>query len=106
MCHTTHKGPTFQILELLAKESSLMRDRQVLSREVEFLRQQMVPTNDTDIDKQNLLYSSRHVAVQEIIDSVKQAEELSTHDLLNDDKAELDTPAAPLEDESPDIVLS
>ena len=41
----------FQILELLAKESSLMRDRQALSREIEFLQQQISVTNDTDLDK-------------------------------------------------------
>ena len=52
-----------------------MRDRQVLSREVEFLRQQITVTKDTDLDKQNIMYSSRHVAVQDIINSVKHEEE-------------------------------
>ena len=67
-----------------------MRDRQVLSREVEFLRQQISVTNDTDLDKQNIMYSSRHVAVQDIINNVKHEEEVSKQDLLETDRPELD----------------
>ncbi len=67
-----------------------MRDRQILSREVEFLQQQMVVTNDTDYDKQNVMYSSRHRAVQEIINTVKQEDDVTTQQLLKETHAELD----------------
>ena len=69
-----------------------MRDRQVLSREVEFLRQQITVTNDTDLDKQNIMYSSRHVAVQDIINSVKHEEEVSKRVLLDPALPEMDVP--------------
>ena len=69
-----------------------MRDRQVLSREVEFLRQQITVTNDTDLDKQNIMYSSRHVAVQDIINSVKHEEEVSKRVLLDPAQPDMDVP--------------
>ena len=58
-------------MELLSKEAGLMRDRQILSREVEFLRQQLT-TNNVDL---NRFYSSHTVVVNDIISNVKWEQE-------------------------------
>ncbi|KAI0237436.1 hypothetical protein LSAT2_012033 [Lamellibrachia satsuma] len=56
-----------QILELLSKESCLMKERQVLAREVEFLRTQLT-RNGTDV---NVLCSSHTGAVNDILGNVR-----------------------------------
>ena len=57
----------FQILDLLSRESALMRDRQLLAKEVEFLRFQFLNSSE-DIDK---LYSSRRHVIDDILNSVR-----------------------------------
>ena len=50
----TIKAPHFplQIVDLLARQNGLMRDRQLLAKEVEFLRSQLVtPLNLADCEK-------------------------------------------------------
>ena len=55
------------MLELLTKESGLLRDRQILAREVEFLRQQLC-ANGVDT---NRFCSSHTVLVNDIIGTVR-----------------------------------
>ena len=50
-----------QVVELLAKESALMRERQLLAKEVEFLRHQMT-TNDKEHGEEKL-YSPHKVTI-------------------------------------------
>ena len=64
---------------MLAKESSLLRDRQLLAREVEFLRRQLTTTNESDWEK---LHNSHTGLVDEIICSVKHEKEETEKDLL------------------------
>ncbi|KAK3597838.1 hypothetical protein CHS0354_029408 [Potamilus streckersoni] len=63
--HAQHQGT--QILELLAKQTSLMRDRQILARELEFLRRQITKTNDEDLDK---YFSSNKNLVNEVLQNM------------------------------------
>jgi hypothetical protein len=59
-----------QKLDLLAKESLLLRDRQQLARQVEFLQRQMVaPSADPVRDKVNAYLGSR-LAVDDILTDV------------------------------------
>ena len=70
-------------MELLAKESSLWRDRQLLAAEVEFLRQQTMISNEPDIDKQHILKSSRYGAIDSILTTVRTEEHSSKQELLD-----------------------
>ena len=68
-----------QVLELLAKETALLRDRQLLAREVEFLRGQIMPVpNASDMDK---LFTVNHNIIDDILDSVKSDEYKTKQDL-------------------------
>ncbi|KAL3873813.1 hypothetical protein ACJMK2_036898 [Sinanodonta woodiana] len=67
--HAQHQGT--QILELLAKQTSLMRDRQILARELEFLRRQIIKTNDQDLDK---YFSSNKNIVNEVLQNMNVEE--------------------------------
>ncbi|XP_062614586.1 serologically defined colon cancer antigen 8 homolog [Saccostrea cucullata] len=60
-----------QILDLLAQHSALLRDRQLLSREVEFLRKQIIKSNEEDLEK---FFSSNKTLVDDIIKSVNSEE--------------------------------
>jgi hypothetical protein len=68
-----------QKLDLLAKESLLLRDRQQLARQVEFLQRQLVATPSADPmrDKVNVYLGSR-LAVDEILTDVYK--ELQQHE--------------------------
>ncbi|XP_013420193.1 serologically defined colon cancer antigen 8 homolog isoform X2 [Lingula anatina] len=65
--HAQYQGQ--QILDLLAKQSSLMRDRQLLGKEVEFLRAQVAPPNECDLDK---LVTSRRGMVDDVLESARR----------------------------------
>lgn len=56
-----------QLLDLLAQQSALIRDRQLLSREVEFLRKQIAKSNEEDLEK---FFSSNKTLVDDIIENV------------------------------------
>lgn len=60
-----------QILELIASQSRLMKDRQLLVREVEFLRKQIAKSNEEDLQK---FLSSNKPLVDEIISNVHSEE--------------------------------
>ena len=67
------------MLELLAKETSLLRDRQLLAREVEFFRGQIMPIpNASDMDK---LFTVNYNIIDDILDSVKSDDHKSKRDL-------------------------
>ncbi|CAH1791029.1 unnamed protein product [Owenia fusiformis] len=66
--HAQHSAQ--QIVELLNKQGTMMKDRQMLAREVEFLRKQM-KENASDIDK---LYSSHKQQVDDILENVNHDE--------------------------------
>ena len=65
---------SLQILELLAKESSLMRDRQLLAREIEFLRREATVAQDSDLEK---VFATRNDIIEDILENVKNEE--TTH---------------------------
>ena len=69
------------MLALLAKESSLMRDRQLLAREVEFLRSQLTSAT---ISGQDQMWASRTLAIEDIMSSVKRQQEDSDWERLRD----------------------
>ncbi|XP_076099849.1 serologically defined colon cancer antigen 8 homolog [Mytilus galloprovincialis] len=60
-----------QILELIACQSRLMKDRQLLVREVEFLRKEIAKSNEEDLNK---FLSSNKPLVDEIISTVNSEE--------------------------------
>ena len=61
-----------QILDLLAKQSSLMRDRQLLGKEVEFLRAQVASPNESDLDK---LVTSRRTLVDDVLHNAQRSDQ-------------------------------
>lgn len=63
--HAQHSAQ--QILNLLSKQTGLMRDRQLLAKEVEFLRAQMNARNESDMDK---LFSSHKGVVDDILENI------------------------------------
>ncbi|KAK3094095.1 hypothetical protein FSP39_024078 [Pinctada imbricata] len=67
--HAQHQSQ--QILDLLARLSALTRDRQLLSREVEFLRKQITRTEEEDLQR---FFSSNRALVDDIIKNVNAEE--------------------------------
>lgn len=62
---------SLQILELIASQSRLMKDRQLMVREVEFLRKQISKSNEENLEK---FLSSNKNLVDEIISNVHSEE--------------------------------
>lgn len=58
-----------QVLDLLSRQSSLMKDRQLLARELEYLRSKLIPGNESDLEK---LFTSGKGAVDEVLSAVSQ----------------------------------
>lgn len=58
-------------MDLLAQQSALLRDRQLLSREVEFLRKEIAKFTEADLEK---FFSSNKTLVDDIIKSVNTEE--------------------------------
>lgn len=84
-----------QILDLLAQQSAFLRDRQLLSREVEFLRKEIAKFTEADLEK---FFSSNKTLVDDIIKSVnceemekkyEQKSVLFSDNKMVDDKEEL-----------------
>ena len=69
-----------QILDLLAKESSLMRDRHLLASEVEFLRRQVLAGDRKDSNKH--FSSTRHM-VDEILNNVRYEQDLKEKEIVD-----------------------
>lgn len=67
--HAQEQGQ--QILDLLAQQSAMLRDRQLLSREVEFLRKEIAKFTEADLEK---FFSSNKTLVDDIIKSVNTEE--------------------------------
>ena len=57
-----------QLLELLARETALMKDRQVLAREVEFLRKHLTAKDTKTFER---LLSTHHTMVDDILVQVR-----------------------------------
>ncbi len=76
---------------MLGKEGALMRDRQLLAREVEFLRQQALTINESDIDK---VYSSRRHLVDDILNVVRTEDEVGKR-LILETAVKLQPPSPP-----------
>ncbi|XP_064621461.1 serologically defined colon cancer antigen 8 homolog isoform X2 [Lineus longissimus] len=67
-----------QVLDLLAQQTELMKDRQMLAKEVEFLRNQVTPYNASDVDK---LFTTNKGKVENILDTLVMKEmEATTSD--------------------------
>lgn len=58
-------------MDLLAQQSAMLRDRQLLSREVEFLRKEIAKFTEADLEK---FFSSNKTLVDDIIKSVNTEE--------------------------------
>lgn len=56
---------------MLTNESSLIRDRQLLAREIEFLKREATSLNDSDLDK---IFATRSEMIDDIIMNVKNEE--------------------------------
>nr|XP_022328885.1 serologically defined colon cancer antigen 8 homolog [Crassostrea virginica] len=91
--HAQEQGQ--QILDLLAQQSAFLRDRQLLSREVEFLRKEIAKFTEADLEK---FFSSNKTLVDDIIKSVnceemekkyEQKSVLFSDNKMVDDKEEL-----------------
>ncbi|XP_053409241.1 serologically defined colon cancer antigen 8 homolog [Mercenaria mercenaria] len=67
--HSQHQGT--QVMELLTRQQSLMRDRQVLARELEFLRRNISRNNQEEISN---FVSSNKLLVDEVLDNVRTDE--------------------------------
>lgn len=65
------QGQSQQILELIASQSRLMKDRQLMVKEVEFLRKQIAKNNEEDLQK---FLSSNKPLIDEIISTVHSEE--------------------------------
>eukprot|EP00914_Ancora_sagittata_P024382 GHVO01048612.1.p1 GENE.GHVO01048612.1~~GHVO01048612.1.p1 ORF type:complete len:137 (+),score=18.75 GHVO01048612.1:63-413(+) len=79
--HANHASQ--QILDLLAKESSLMRDRHLLASEVEFLRRQMSAADRKQADK---YYSSTRHLVNEVLNNVRYEQEDKEREVVEEFK--------------------
>lgn len=55
-------------MELLTKQTSLMRDRQLLARELEFLRQNISKNNQEEISQ---FISSSKLLVDEVLNNIR-----------------------------------
>lgn len=58
-------------MELLTRQTSLMRDRQVLARELEFLRRNISRNNQEEISN---FVSSNKLLVDEVLENVRSEE--------------------------------
>lgn len=67
--HAQHQGT--QVMELLTRQTSLMRDRQVLARELEFLRRNISRNNQEEVSK---FTSSNRLLVDEVLDNIRTEE--------------------------------
>ncbi|XP_060563036.1 serologically defined colon cancer antigen 8 homolog [Ruditapes philippinarum] len=67
--HSQHQGT--QVMELLTRQQSLMRDRTVLARELEFLRRNISRNNKEEISS---FVSSNKLLVDEVLDNVRSDE--------------------------------
>ena len=65
-------------MELITRQTSLMRDRTVLARELEFLRRNISKNNQNEISK---FVSSNKLLVDEVMDNIR-TEELEKHDTV------------------------
>lgn len=63
----THFLVCFQLLDLLSNNTKLTRDRQLLAREVEFLRKEITKSQEDDLQK---YFSSNKALVDEILTNV------------------------------------
>ena len=70
-----------QVFELLARESSLMRDRMLLAKEVEFLRQQMLERHDAEAMR---FQSTQKALVDEILVSVSSEEQAKLRERVSE----------------------
>jgi len=69
------------VLDLLAKQSALIRDRQLLAKEVEFLRQQIMNREEAEIMQ---FYSAQKTLIDGILIDVKGEEEAKIREILPD----------------------
>ena len=58
----------FQLLELLTRQSGLLRDRQLLARELEYLRRHIAKNNQDELNK---FVSSNKPLVDEVLDVIR-----------------------------------
>ncbi|KAL5009093.1 hypothetical protein ScPMuIL_014674 [Solemya velum] len=75
--HAQHQGG--QMVELLTRQSVLFRDRQLLARELEFLRKQLLQTNEADLNK---FVSSNKCLVDDVLSSVLEEEKGKTYSAM------------------------
>lgn len=71
-----------QVLDLLAREASLMRDRQTLAREVEFLRRHL---SSTDMCRMERNVATEMTAVSEILTDVRSEHEKQIKEEVNEE---------------------
>lgn len=67
------------MVELLTRQSVLMRDRQLLARELEFLRKQILQTNEADLNK---FVSSNKCLIDDVLTSILEEEKGKTYSSL------------------------
>ncbi|KAL4237828.1 serologically defined colon cancer antigen 8 [Mactra antiquata] len=84
--HSQHQGT--QVMELLTKQSSLMHDRQVLARELEFLRRKISNNNQENMSK--FVSSSRHL-VDEVLDNIRQEDNEKKNYVISKNDPQKDT---------------
>ena len=73
----------FQVLELITKQTGLMRDRQLLAREVEFLRRNISKNNQDELNK---FVSSNKLLVDEVLDNIR-VEDMEKRDYVTNPKS-------------------
>ena len=61
----------FQMLELLTRQAGLLRDRQLLARELEYLRRHISKNNQNDIAQ---FVSSNKLLVDEVLNNIRVEE--------------------------------
>ena len=61
----------FQMLELLTRQTSLLRDRQLLARELEYLRRHIAKNNQDGVSQ---FVSSNKLLVDEVLDNIRVEE--------------------------------
>lgn len=67
--HAQHQGT--QVMELITRQSSLLKDRAILARELEFLRRNISRNNQ---DEMNKFVSSNKPLVDEVLDNIREEE--------------------------------
>ena len=61
----------FQMLELLTRQTGLLRDRQLLARELEYLRRHIAKNNQDGVSQ---FVSSNKLLVDEVLDNIRVEE--------------------------------